>query len=66
MSVFAKGDLALLSRKEIRGGRRQRGAAVRKIQWVRVWVTVRLYAPWKTTMTSGQNVSKYFGLGFRV
>jgi hypothetical protein len=25
----------------------------------RVWVTVRLYSPWKTTMTSGQDVSEY-------
>ncbi len=25
----------------------------------RVWVTVRLYCPWKTTMTSGQDVSEY-------
>ena len=36
------------------GGRRTRGAAVRK-----VWGTVRLYSPWKTTMTSGQDVSEY-------
>jgi hypothetical protein len=30
-----------------------------------VWVRVRLYSPWKTTMTSGQDVSEYldtFGL----
>jgi hypothetical protein len=24
-----------------------------------VWVTVRLYSPWKTIMTSGQDVSEY-------
>ena len=23
------------------------------------WVTVRLYSPWKTTMSSGQDVSEY-------
>ncbi len=30
-------------------------------QWksFRVWVTVRLYSPWKTTMTSGQDVSDF-------
>jgi hypothetical protein len=39
-----------------RGVRRTRGAAVRKL---RVWVTVRLYSPWKTTMTSGQDVSEF-------
>jgi hypothetical protein len=30
-----------------------------------VWIRVRLYCPWKTTMTSGQDVSEYldtFGL----
>ncbi len=41
-----------------RGGRRKRGAAVRKFQVV---VTVRLYCPWKTTMTSGHDVSEYLG-----
>ena len=25
----------------------------------RVWVTVRLYSPWKTTMTSSQDVSEF-------
>ena len=39
-----------------RGGRRTRGAAVRSF---RVWATVRLYSPWKTTRTSGQDVSEY-------
>ncbi len=30
-------------------------------QWEHFWVsvTVRLYSPWKTTMTSGQDVSEY-------
>jgi hypothetical protein len=36
---------------------------VRDAQITRVeehwWVTVRLYCPWKTTMTSGQDVSEY-------
>ena len=27
----------------------------------RSWVTVRLYCPWKTTMTSGHDVSEYLG-----
>ena len=39
------------------GGRCTRGAAVRKLQGV--GNTVRLYSPWKTTMTSGQDVSEY-------
>ena len=39
-----------------RGDRRTRGAAVRNFK---VWVTVRLYSQWKTTMTSGQDVSEY-------
>ena len=41
-----------------RGGRRTRGAAVRKLQGVGN-VTARLYSPWKTIMTSGQDVSEY-------
>ncbi len=39
--------------------------AVRQWESFRVWVRVRLYSPWKTTMTSGQDVSEYldtFGL----
>jgi hypothetical protein len=27
-----------------------------------VWVTVRLYSPWKTTMTSGQDVSEFLDI----
>jgi hypothetical protein len=40
----------------VHGGRRTRGAEVRSF---RVRVTVRLYSPWKTTMTSGQDVSEF-------
>jgi hypothetical protein len=43
-----------------RGDRRKRGAAVRNHRVFRVSVTVRLYSPWKTTTTSGQDVSEYF------
>jgi hypothetical protein len=27
-----------------------------------VWATVRLYSPWKTTRTSGQDVSEYLDI----
>ncbi len=40
------------------GGSRMCVTVVRKCQGV-VLVTVRLYSPWKTTMTSGQDVSEY-------
>jgi hypothetical protein len=39
-----------------RGVRRTCGVTVRKLQ---VSVIVRLYSPWKTTMTSGKDVSEY-------
>jgi hypothetical protein len=32
------------------------------LQSFRVWVTVRLYSPWKTTMSSGQDVSEFLDI----
>jgi hypothetical protein len=39
-----------------RRDRRTRGAAVRSF---RMWVTVRLYSPWKTTMTTPQRIRRF-------
>ncbi len=45
-----------------RGDRRTRGAVVRSF---RVWVTVRLYSTWKTTMNLGQDVSEFLVICFK-
>jgi hypothetical protein len=36
--------------------------AARQWERFRVWVTVRLYSPWKTTMSSGQDVSEFLDI----